>query len=182
MTRDQAFKTTTRERAASRGINYTAARREILDQLAEVAEFGHLPVIWETARARVPFVRPPRERHQLALGAVELAIRESGALEGAVHRDRWRTLESHIDLDWEGGPYAHEVVRELIAFAEDPDTGTVDPGQLRPGVSLLGDLNAVWINGVRVRFRPYKPIGAEAAHAQLLARLRTRTTTGEITA
>ncbi|WP_329072545.1 hypothetical protein [Amycolatopsis sp. NBC_01480] len=182
MTHDQAFKTAARERAASRGINYTAARREILDQLAEVAEFGHLPVIWESARVRVPFVRPPRERHQLALGAIELAIRESGALEGAMHRDRWRTLDSHIDLDWDGGPYAHEVLRELIAFAEAPDTGTVDPGQLRPGVSLLGDLNAVWISGVRVRFRPYKPIGAETARAQTLAGIRARTTTGGITA
>ncbi|EME66156.1 hypothetical protein, partial [Amycolatopsis decaplanina] len=94
-----------------------------------------------------------------ALGAVELALRDSGILEDAQQRDKWRTIDGHIDLDWVGGPYAWEVVRELLHFAENPDTGTIEPGELLTGINALGELNAVWLDGVRVRFRPFRPIG-----------------------
>lgn len=45
------------------------------------------------------------------------ALREARVLEGAASHDHWRTLDGHIDMDGEGGPFPHEVVRELITFA-----------------------------------------------------------------
>ncbi|GAA1028036.1 MULTISPECIES: hypothetical protein [Amycolatopsis] len=132
-------------------------------------------MVWECAyRRRRPLTRPSRDQHQQALGTVELAIRESGALDSAQDRDRWRTIDGHIDLDWRGGPFAHEVVGELVAYAEDPHSGTVDPGQLLPGINLLGELNAVWLNDLRVRFRPYQPIGAKLALEQMWAAMSER--------
>jgi hypothetical protein len=163
MTDNKHFKDTVRLRQGSFGLTHQQARRQIIQQLRVLDDFTHLPVIWEVARhlgRQIPTVA----QHRAALGAVELALRATDILAGATERDRWRTIDGHIDLDWHGGPYAYEVVHALITFAEEPDTGTVDPGELSPGVDRCGDLNAVWINGVRVRFRPYRPIGALASH------------------
>jgi hypothetical protein len=164
MVRDRHFKATVRNRMGCVGQSYQQARRYVLQQLAYVGEFGHLPVMWDVAGDTGGFNPPPVEMHRAALGAVELAIRGTGILTGARMRDCWRTLDGHIDLDWHGGPYAYEVVRELISDAENPVTPGLEPGELRPGLNRLGNLDAVWIYGVRVRFRPYDPIGAEASH------------------
>jgi hypothetical protein len=163
MTDNKHFKDTVRLRQYSYGLTYQQTRRQIIQQLRVLDDFTHLPVIWEVARHRGRRI-PTVAQHRAALGAVELALRATDILAGATERDRWRAIDGHIDLDWHGGPYAYEVVHALITFAEEPDTGTVDPGELSPGVDRCGDLNAVWINGVRVRFRPYRPIGAAASH------------------
>lgn len=176
MTQNKHFNATVRNRKACTGQTYTQALRDVLQQLKYVAEFGHLAVMWDAVNDRGLASRPPVENHRAALGAVELGIRDTGILEGATMRDHWRTLDGHIDLDWKGGPYAVEVVRALISHAEDPVTPTLYPGELRPGINRLGDLDAVWIYGVRVRFRPYCPIGAEASRRLAWAQLRDRAT------
>lgn len=75
-----------------------------------------------------------------------------------------------------GDPYAYEVVQKLLLFSEDPESGTIEPGELAAVVSRVRDLNAVWIYGVRVRSAPCSPIGAEASRKQAWAALRTSTT------
>jgi hypothetical protein len=40
-------------------------------------------------------------------------------------------------------------------------------------MNRLGDLDAVWIYDVRVRFRPYRPVGTEASYRQAWALLRS---------
>lgn len=135
----------------------------------------NVPVMWDiTLSGASP--RPPVAAHRAALGAVELALRDFHVLTGAELRDTWRTIDGHIDMDWDGGPYAHEVVQKLIRFGEDPESGTIEPGELAAGVNRIGDLNTVWIYGVRVRFRPYSPIGAETSRQQAWAALRTSVT------
>lgn len=97
-------------------------------------------------------------------------------LDGAFNCDRWRTLDGHIDLDWEGGPFAEEVVRLLIDDAEqEPDHDVLSPGELTPGISTIGEVDAVWISGVRVRFRPFRPVGLEASQREMWARIRRST-------
>lgn len=90
-------------------------------------------------------------------------------------RDTWRTIDGHIDMDLDG-PYAYEVVQKLIRFGEDPESGTIERGELAAGVNRVGDLNTVWVYGIRVRFQPYSPVGAEASRKQAWAALRTSTT------
>ncbi|MFJ6677446.1 hypothetical protein ACIQMJ_40645 [Actinosynnema sp. NPDC091369] len=164
MVRDRHFKATVRNRMGVAGQTYQQARRHVLQQLTHVGDFRHLPVMWDVAGDTGRFNPPPVKMHRAALGAVELAFRGTEILTGAQMRDYWRTLDGHIDFDWHGGPYAYEVVRELISDAENPEAPGLEPGELCPGVNRLGDLNAVWIYGVRVRFRPYEPIGAEASY------------------
>lgn len=170
MTQNKHLKDTISLRQGDSPLTYQQARREILKQLQVLEGLTHLSVVWEIARTN-PERRPTLDEHRSALGAAEFALRDTGILEGATGRDRWRTIDGHIDLDWHGGPFAYEVVGALLRFAEDPDTGTVYPGELSPGVSRCGDLDTVWINGVRVRFRPYRPIGADASHARAWAAL-----------
>lgn len=171
MTQNKHFNATVRNRKECTGQTYTQARREVLQQLEYIAEFSHLPVMWDAVGDTGWVLHPPEEKHRAALGAIELAIRDTGILEGATRRDRWRTIDGHIDLDWVGGPYCYEVVRALISHAEDPETPSLHPGELRPGMNRVGALDAVWIYQVRVRFRPYHPIGAEASHRLAWERL-----------
>ncbi len=170
MTHNKHFKDTISFRQKVLAVTYQQARRQILGQLEILKSFPYLPVVWEISRTGWGTF-PSITDHRAALGAVELGLRDTRILEGTTARDRWRTIDGHVDLDWQGGPYAHEVVDALIRLAEDPDTATLDPGELRPGVSRCGDLDAVWLNGVRVRFRPYQPIGAAASRAQVWASL-----------
>ncbi|GAA4415702.1 hypothetical protein ACFQV2_31630 [Actinokineospora soli] len=173
MTHDRHIKATTRNRAECLGQTYTQARRDILGEVERLHQFPHLPITWEVGR---PSRRcaPEVAAYRGALGAVELALRDCDILSGAANRDRWRTLDGHIDLDWEGGPFAHDVVCELIALAEDELNRVLVPGEVAPGMDRIGNLNAVWINGVRVRFRPFRPIGAEASHQLAWEALRER--------
>lgn len=165
------LKKTASVRAEYKGVKYTQARREILDSLACISEFGHLPIMWDCANDDRSAPLPPEMNYRAALGAVQLAMRDLNTLAGARSCDHWRTIDGHVGLDWDRGPYLHEVVRELLADAEDPFTPGLRPGELLPGLSRLGDLNAVWIYGVRVRFRPYNPIGSEASHRLAWAEL-----------
>ncbi len=161
MTQDRKLKAIIRARQHVNDVTFRQAQREILRELKIAAEYPHLPVIWDTDPERRSRPYPTVRQHRAALGAIELALRDSYILDGVQQRDRWRTIDGHIDLDWVGGPYAWEVVRELLHFAENPDTGTVEPGELSPGMNALGELNAVWLDGVRVRFRPFRPTGLE---------------------
>lgn len=167
MTQDRKLKAIIHCRQHVNGVTYRQARRAVLRELAIAAEYPHLSVVWDKASDWKCRPRPTVGQHRAALGAIELALRDSGILDGVQQRDRWRTIDGHIDLDWVGGPYAWEVVRELLHFAENPDTGTVEPGELSPGVNAIGELNAVWLDGVRVRFRPFRPIGLARARVAL---------------
>ncbi|MGW3960468.1 hypothetical protein ACWED2_11660 [Amycolatopsis sp. NPDC005003] len=167
MTQDRKLKAIIHVRQHMNGVTYRQARREVLQELAIAAEYPHLPLIWDKAPDWQYRPRPTVRRHRTALGAIELALRDSGTLDGVRQRDQWRTIDGHIDVDWVGGPYAWEVVHELLHFAENPVTGTVEPGELSPGINALGELNAVWLDGVRVRFRPFRPTGLARAHVAL---------------
>ncbi|WP_410648042.1 hypothetical protein [Amycolatopsis sp. cmx-4-54] len=126
-------------------------------ELGIIAKYPPLIPIWDQGLDEDPQPRLTVGQHRAALGAIELALRDSYILDGVKQHDRWRTIDGHIDRDWVGGPYAWEVARELLYFAENPDTSTIEPGELVPGVNALGELNAVWFDGVRVRFRPFRP-------------------------
>ncbi|GGU39880.1 hypothetical protein [Lentzea flava] len=175
MTSDRNFKATAHNRSDVLGTTYRRARLQIQEQLEWLSAHPKVPVMWDIARSGASPL-PSVAAHRAALGAVELALRDFHVLTGATSRDTWRTIDGHIDMDWHGGPYAHEVVQKLVRIGDDPESGTIEPGELAAGVSRVGDLNAVWIYGVRVRFRPYSPIGAEASRKQAWAALRTSTT------
>lgn len=175
MTSDKNLKATAHNRSGVLGITYRRARQQIDAQLEWLSAHSAVPIMWDIARSGTS-PRPSVAAHRAALGAVELALRDFHVLTGAQLRDTWRTIDGHIDMDWDGGPFAHEVVQKLIRFGEDPESGTIEPGELAAGVDRVGDLNAVWIDGVRVRFRPYSPIGAEASRASAWADVRTSTT------
>ncbi|WP_410582700.1 hypothetical protein [Amycolatopsis sp. lyj-108] len=145
------------DRQRARAREERPSQRDVYQGRAILDEFSHLPLISDRDGDRWPC--PTVGQHRAALGAIELALRDSWILDGVQQRDRWRTIDGHIDLDWVGGPYAWEVVRELLYFAENPNTGTIEPGELSPGINALGELNAVWLDGVRVRFRPFRPTG-----------------------
>jgi hypothetical protein len=163
MTQDRKRKAIIHARQRMNGITYLQALREVSRELAVADEYPHLSVIWDEVHDGQCRPRPTVNQHRAALGAIELALRDSSILDGVQQRDRWRTIDGHIDLDWVGGPYAWEVVRELLHFAQNPVTGTVEPGELSLGVNALGELNAVWLDGVRVRFRPFQPTGLARA-------------------
>ncbi|MBE1580439.1 hypothetical protein ACFORH_43255 [Amycolatopsis roodepoortensis] len=159
MTQDRKFKEIIHARQHAFDVTYRQARRDVEKELAITTKYPHLTPIWDKGLVETHWPIPTVGQHRAALGAIELALRDTGILEGAQQRDRWRTIDGHIDLDWVGGPYAWEVVRELLYFAQNPDTGTIEPGELLPGINALGELNAVWLDGVRVRFRPFRPAG-----------------------
>lgn len=172
MTTNKHLKDTARRRSGYHGISYQQARREIQRELDRLAPFDHLPIIWETGRPRTRLEIPSQESHRAALGAVQLAFRDCSIMVGATDQDRWRTLDGHIDLDWTGGAFAHEVVLALLGQAEGPNSDTLHQGEVRPGLSAVGDLNSVWIGGVRVRFRPARPIGHAVSLKRHFAGLR----------
>jgi hypothetical protein len=162
MPTNKHLKDAAHSRAELRDVAYQRALREVVEELTWLHR--HAPtiaVIWDAGiplRAAIP----DETARRTALGAVGLALRESRALDGVINVDHWRTLEGHIDYDWPDGPYANEVVRQLITFAENPETGTIEPGEFSAGFDHYGTMRSVWINRVRVRFRPYSPVGMKA--------------------
>lgn len=114
--------------------------------------------------------RPTTEQMHRSLGQVLLALRESRILDGAYDLDYWRSVDGHVDVDWRRGAYATEVVTALLELADSPDHEVLTSADITTNqADNSSQCAVVWINGVRVRFRPYEPIGAERAVRERLA-------------
>lgn len=62
-------------------------------------------------------------------------------------------------MDWRGGPFAEEIVIDLLSDVEGLESlHAIDPGTLFPCFDWVGNLNAVWLYDLRIRFRPYRRI------------------------
>jgi hypothetical protein len=94
---------------------------------------------------------------------------------GMVHLDHWKTLDGHVEIDWQEGPYAHEVAIALMELVADQEVSALLEAADISGVSynsLAPESSAqLVVRGVRVRLRPLNPLGHEEAARRVFARI-----------
>lgn len=118
--------------------------------------------------------QPTRDGWCLALGKLQATFDMLTTLHGARNVDRWQTLDGHIGVDWSSGPYAYEVVGEILEQITNPDIPSfIELAELSFEGALEGQLATFWIGNVRVRMRPLSPVGADVARSLAIAQART---------
>lgn len=119
--------------------------------------------------------RPTNDQWCLALGKLQATFDTLIALQGAHNIDRWKTGDGHIGVDWSSGPYAHEVIAEILEQLATPGIPTfIDHDEVTVERSNTGELNTLWIDDVRVRMRPIDPVGVDAANEELFRQLASK--------
>ena len=117
-----------------------------------------------------------RDARALVAGRLLLALRTGMILDSTWSLDWWRTLDGHIDIEWQGGPFPYEVAAELVNLAADDEvttefvSGDLDQVTLSPAEPQSPAV--LWLKGVRVRLRALEPLGRTECEQRELEAIR----------
>jgi hypothetical protein len=117
---------------------------------------------------------PSDEVWHEVLGRIAITVREDHYLNGNLPRlDWWRTLQGGLAIEWQDGPYAHEVGQRLLHLgAAREECNDALYGRVGPEYRLGEFTSHFDLSGVPVSFRALDPIGHQATQDRVWRDLR----------